>query len=94
MIAYSSVEGMPLNSTYVGNSVMMHPLLLAEAFGTRDYGRIYAASQFVTVIGLACGPALAGLVYETSGYVVAYLALTAISLVGLAILALAGHHRR
>ena len=77
-----------------GNSVMMHPLLLAEAFGTRDYGRIYAASQFVTVIGLACGPALAGLVYETSGYVVAYLALTAISLVGLAILALAGHHRR
>jgi MFS family permease len=72
----------------------MHPLLLAEAFGTRDYGRIYSTSQFVTVIGLASGPALAGLVYESAGYMVAYLALAAISLVGLTILALAGHHRR
>ncbi|HEV2000567.1 MAG TPA: MFS transporter, partial [Xanthobacteraceae bacterium] len=77
-----------------GNIIMMHPLLLAEAFGTRDYGRIYAASQFVTVIGLASGPALAGFIYETAGYGVAYLALAAISFVGLAILALAGRHRR
>jgi MFS family permease len=77
-----------------GNIVMMHPLLLAEAFGTRDYGRIYATSQFVTVIGLASGPALAGLIYESAGYLVAYLALAAISCVGLTILALAGHHRR
>jgi MFS family permease len=77
-----------------GNIIMMHPLLLAEAFGTRDYGRIYATSQFVTVIGLASGPALAGLIYEAAGYRVAYLALAAISFVGLAILAFAGHHRR
>ena len=37
----------------MGNSLMMHPLLLAERFGTRDYGRIYSTSQLVTVIGVA-----------------------------------------
>jgi MFS family permease len=77
-----------------GNIVMMHPLLLAEAFGTRDYGRIYATSQFVTVLGLASGPALAGIVYESAGYGAAYLMLAAISLVGLAILTFSGPHRR
>ena len=33
----------------MGNSLMLHPLLLAERFGTRDYGRIYSTSQLVTV---------------------------------------------
>jgi MFS family permease len=37
----------------MGNSLMMHPLLLAERFGTRDYGRIYSTSQLVTVVGVA-----------------------------------------
>src|SRR6185295_14381386 len=37
----------------MGNSLMLHPLLLAERFGTRDYGRIYSTSQLVTVIGVA-----------------------------------------
>jgi MFS family permease len=77
-----------------GNILMMHPLLLAEAFGTRDYGRIYSTSQFVTVFGFASGPALAGLIYEAAGYTAAYLVLAAISFIGLAILALAGPHRR
>ena len=46
---------------------MMHPLLLAERFGTRDYGRIYSTSQMVTVLGVAGCPALIGLLYEMSG---------------------------
>jgi MFS family permease len=89
LVASAVIFGLAL-----GNIIMMHPLLLAEAFGTRDYGRIYSTSQFVTVIGLACGPALAGLIYETAGYAAAYLALAAISFIGLMILAGAGHHRR
>ena len=75
----------------VGNVLMMQPLLLAEAFGTRDYGRIYSTSQFVTVLGVASGPALVGLLYEASaGYTVPYLAMAAASLTGFAILLLSG----
>ena len=51
----------------IGNSLMMHPLLLAERFGTRDYGRIYSTSQMVTVLGVAGCPALIGLLYDLIG---------------------------
>ena len=58
----------------MGNSLMMHPLLLAERFGTRDYGRIYSTSQLVTVVGVAGCPPLIGLLYEASGgYTVPFL---------------------
>ena len=71
----------------IGNSLMMHPLLLAERFGTRDYGRIYSTSQLVTVLGVAGCPALIGLLYEVSGgYQLPFLAVAALTLVGLAIL--------
>jgi MFS family permease len=72
----------------MGNSLMLHPLLLAERFGVRDYGRIYSASQMVTVVGLAGGPALVGFLYEASGgYRASFLAIAAGSLIGFAILA-------
>jgi predicted MFS family arabinose efflux permease len=78
----------------VGNVLMMQPLLLAEAFGTRDYGRIYSTSQFVTVLGVASGPALVGLLYEASaGYTVPYLATAGASLIGFAILLFSGPAR-
>jgi predicted MFS family arabinose efflux permease len=79
--------------TTMGNTLMLHPLLLAERFGVRDYGRIYAASQMMTVVGLASCPALVGLIYEASGgYRVPYLAAAALTLVGIVILA--GFDRR
>ena len=78
----------------VGNVLMMQPLLLAEAFGTRDYGRIYSTSQFITVLGVASGPALIGVVYEASGYTPAYFAAAAASLTGFAILYFSGAPRR
>jgi MFS family permease len=78
----------------VGNVLMMQSLLLAEAFGTREYGRIYSTSQFFTVIGVASGPALVGLLFETSGnYTIPYLSTAAASLVGFTILLLAGPAR-
>jgi MFS family permease len=71
--------------------LMMQPLLLAEAFGVRDYGRIYSISQLVGVFGYALGPAAAGFLYEASGgYAIPYLAIAASSLLGMAIFAFAG----
>jgi predicted MFS family arabinose efflux permease len=79
----------------MGNSLMMHPLLLAERFGTRDYGRIYSTSQLVTVVGVAGCPPLIGLLYEASGgYGMPFLAVAGLTLVGLAILTVFGTARR
>jgi MFS family permease len=80
--------GVVLLGVTVGNSLMMHPLLLVERFGTRDYGRIYALSQLMTVTGLAACPALVGLLFELSGgYAVPFVASAGVTLVGLAVLA-------
>jgi MFS family permease len=79
----------------IGNSLMMHPLLLAERFGTRDYGRIYSTSQMMTVLGVAGCPALIGLLYERSGgYQQPFFVISALTLVGFAILAMFGVPRR
>lgn len=78
----------------IGNSLMMHPLLLAERFGTRDYGRIYSTSQMLTVLGVAGCPALIGVLYEASGdYQLPFLVVSALTVVGYAILALCGRIR-
>jgi MFS family permease len=72
----------------IGNSLMMHPLLLAEHFGTKDYGRIYSTSQMMTVLGVAGCPALIGLLYEMSdGYQLPFLVVSGLTVVGLAVLA-------
>lgn len=87
--------GTVLFGVTMGNSLMMHPLLLAERFGTRDYGRIYSTSQMMTMIGLAGCPPLIGLIYEASGgYLVPFLTVAGLTLVGLAVLAAFGrlHH--
>ena len=65
----------------VGNILMMLPLILAEAYGVRNYARIYALSQGLCTIGVASGPALVGLVHDLSGgYGGAYLAIASVSL--------------
>jgi MFS family permease len=75
----------------VGNVLMLQPLLLAEAFGTRHYGRIYSVSNLITAAGVAGGPALAGVIYEASGgYALPYVVLSAASVLSCAILLLAG----
>jgi len=79
----------------MGNSLMMHPLLLAERFGTRDYGRIYSMSQLVTMIGVAGCPALIGLMYQASGdYELPFLVVCGVSLIGLLTLGLFADRRR
>jgi MFS family permease len=77
-----------------GTILMMQQLLLADAFGTREYGRIYSVSMLLTVIGVAAGPALVGLISEASGYTSAFLTIAGASLIGCAIMALGGAPRR
>jgi MFS family permease len=90
---WSIVLGVTMFGLTMGNSLMLHPLLLVERFGTRDYGRIYALSQLVSVWGLAGGLPLVGLIYEASGgYEVPYVTIALTSLVGLAALAACGPH--
>ena len=85
------VLGVVLFGLAMGNILMMQPLLLAEAFGTQSFGRIYAASNLISVPGVAAGPALLGLAFAaTGGYAVPYLAAAAASLLGIAILLAAG----
>jgi MFS family permease len=78
-----------------GSMLMMQPLLLAEAFGIREYGRIYSVSLLAGVIGYAIAPTIMGLLFEaTSSYTAPYLAVAGLSLVGLGILSLSGPARR
>lgn len=78
----------------VGNVLMLHPLLLAERFGVRDYGRIYPRSNLVVTLGIAGGPAAIGLLYEVlGGYGAAFALAAGISLLGAAVLAASGPTR-
>ncbi len=64
----------------VGNLLMMQPLMLAEAFGLKAYGRIYSFNQLFMTAGVAVGPAAVGLLYEwLGGYGVAFLVMAAAS---------------
>jgi len=77
-----------------GSMLMMQPLLLAEAFGVRNIGRIYSVSQLVGVVGYSLGPAIAGFLYEFSGgYTAPYIALATSSLIGMAVFSLSGPTR-
>ncbi|MCB1671092.1 MAG: MFS transporter [Pseudomonadales bacterium] len=88
---FSLCLGLALFGITVGNLLMLQPLLLAEAFGVREYPRIFAMSNFMASWGTASGPAVLGLVYAASGdvYGVAYLVAAAAGLAGL-LLFLAG----
>jgi len=85
------IAGAVLFGITIGNVLMLQPLLLADAFGTRHYGRIYSVSSLVTAAGVAGGPALVGVIYEASGgYTVPYFVLAAASLLSCCILMFAG----
>lgn len=51
----------------VGNLLMLQPLLLAEVFGVREYGRIFSLSQWLTTLGVAAGPLSMGVLYDLAG---------------------------
>jgi MFS family permease len=67
----------------VGNTLMLQPLLIAEAFGVRDYARIYSVNLLWTTLGVAGGPFVLGLIHDaTGGYTAAYVLAAILSVVG------------
>lgn len=79
--------GLAIFGATVGNLLMLQPLIIAEAFGVRDYARIFSVSNLMTSWGTATGPALLGVVYTGSGnhYLVPYLVAASAGLLGLLI---------
>ena len=67
----------------IGNSLVMQPLLIAERFGTQEYGRIYSRSQFIATVGVAGGPVAVGVMYDLTGkYFWPFVMISVVSLLG------------
>lgn len=78
----------------VGNLLMLHPLLLAERFGVRDYGRIYSRSQLVATLGVAGGPLVIGVLRDAvDGYGLAFGLAAGASLLAAVVLSFSGPTR-
>jgi len=72
----------------VGNTLLLHPLLLSEYFGPADYARIYALSQLIVTAGVAGGPFVLGYVHDHGGgYTPAYVAAAVAAALGSVIFA-------
>ena len=74
----------------IGNLLMLQPLLLAEAFGVAQYGRIYSFNQLFGTIGVAGGPLALGLLRDAYDYRIAFFVAAAASFVGFIFIVLAG----
>ena len=62
-----------LTGLTVGNTLLLHPLLLSEYFGPASYPKIFATSQLVVTAGVAAGPFVLGWVHDhAGGYGTAY----------------------
>ncbi|MEZ5559416.1 MAG: MFS transporter [Pseudomonadales bacterium] len=72
--------GAGLFGATVGNLLMLQPLWLADAFGERAYPRAFALSNALSVIGVAAGPTLLGVLFEGFGYGIAYFGAVSVSL--------------
>lgn len=82
--------GAVILGTSMGNLLMFHPLLLADAFGIKDYARIYGMGSLLMIIGVGTGPFLVGFLRDVSSYRTAFGVLTLLALAGLVFLAAAG----
>lgn len=75
----------------IGNVLMLQSLIIGQHFGVRDYARLFSRLQLVVVIGTAGGPFLLGWLYDLSGnYVVSYAVAGVLSILGAAVMWLAG----
>jgi MFS family permease len=69
----------------LGNLLMLHPLWLAEVFGNKDYPRIFALSNAISVIGVASGPFVLGFVHDGFSYSASYLTASSLALFAVSI---------
>ncbi|MCW2779017.1 MAG: major facilitator superfamily 1 [Frankiales bacterium] len=79
----------------IGNVLIVHPLLLGEVFGLRDFARVLSLSGLVATAGVTSGPLVVGLLRDASGgYLTGYLAAGSSSLLGAVVLHLTVRERR
>lgn len=78
----------------IGNLLMLQPLLLAEGFGVKNYGRIYSFNQLFGTIGVAGGPLGLGVLRDAYDYEVAFFVAAGSSLAGFVFILLAGSTKR
>jgi MFS family permease len=65
----------------VGNLLMLPPLIIAEVYGLANYSQIYSWSNLITMLGVAGGPVLMGILFSVSGsYHVPYIIAAALGL--------------
>ncbi len=75
----------------IGNTLMLQPLLVAEAFGVRDYAKLYSVSQLLSTVGVAGGPFVIGFLHDMAGgYPPAYLVAALLSVGAMVTLLAAG----
>ncbi len=74
----------------VGTMLMSQPLLIASAFGLRDFPRILSINQLCSSLGMAFGPSLVGILYDYGGYNFSLLCTGLFSLLSLILLLGAG----
>lgn len=85
------IVGAGLFGLTIGNALMMPPLIMAEAYGVKDYSRIFSVSGIYGTAGSAGGPFLFGIVFEIfSGYKWPFLIGTSVSVLAILFLWLAG----
>ncbi|MEL6983307.1 MAG: MFS transporter, partial [Actinomycetota bacterium] len=78
----------------IGNLLMLQPLLLAEGFGVKNYGRIYSFNQLFGTIGVAGGPLALGVLRDLYDYEIAFFVAAGASFAGFVFMVLAGSTKR
>jgi MFS family permease len=57
----------------IGNVLLLQSMLMAEAFGTLLYARVYSIGNLLATAGVAGGPVMLGVLHDASGYRLAFL---------------------
>jgi len=96
ILAAATTPGMLLLGSVVigatiGNTLMLQPLLVAEAFGVLDYARLYSVNSLLSTVGVAAGPFVVGVIHDvTGGYPAAYVAAAGLSVGAMLVMMAAG----
>ncbi len=84
--------GLAIFGASVGNLLMLQPLLIAEAYGVKDYAKIFSISNLMSSCGTAMGPAVLGVIYAASSnfYQLPYAAAAMSGAIGLSLFIFGG----
>jgi len=84
--------GLAIFGASVGNLLMLQPLLIAEAYGVKDYSKIFSLSNLMSSCGTAMGPAVLGVIYAASSnfYQLPYTAAAMSGAIGLSLFIFGG----